>query len=170
MTILELVSLTGEIISTHELIQDTLRTTRFYVTSLICPNKDFQIRVNGQSDILGLTYQRFNKLTYSAEPFLASTYLSAVRDQTYTVNMDFKNYDSKKLKLLINVKTCDDFKLNLFYMNLKLTIDEYDSHSDVIVLTASNNQIKKCSVEIVFKDQFSSEEYFSKIVDMNEIL
>lgn len=166
---LELIKANGEIISTHTLLQDPLKKTRFYVPLLKSPNTEFQVKVSGADSLLGRSYQRLNKDVFSVESFLAKTYLKSIAGSTYTIHMDMKNYNDKKQKLNLKVKTCKDFSLNSYYNNFNVVIDEYDSHSDIVVLDAANSNPIKCIVEIVFSEQFTSKFLFSKIIDMNSV-
>ena len=166
---LELIKSNGEVISTHTLLQDSLKKTRFYVPLLKSPNTEFQVKVSGSDGLLGRSYQRLNRDIYDVKSFLAKTYLKSIIGTTYTIHIDMKNYNDKKQKVNLKVKTCKDFILNSYYNSFNLLIDEYESHSYIVVLFSANSNPIKCIVEIAFWEQNTEAFLFSKIIDMNSV-
>jgi hypothetical protein len=166
---LELIKASGEVISTHTLLQDPLKKTRFYVPLLRSPATVFQVKVSGEDTLLGRSYQRLNRDVYDVESFLAKAYLKTIVGNTYTIHLDMKNYNDQKQRLNLKVKTCKDFTLNSYYNSFNILMDGYDSHSDIILLDAVTSSPTKCMVEIVFSEQSTSKVLFTKVVDMNSV-
>ena len=166
---LELIKTNGEVISTHSLLQDPLKKTRFYVPFLKSPKTEFQVKVSGADALIGRSYQRLNKDVYDVESLIAKAFLKSIVGTTYTIHLDMKNYNDQKQKINLKVKTCADFTLNSYYTSFNVLFDGYDSLSDVVVLNSVGSKPTMCSVEIVFTDQATSSFLFSKIIDMNSL-